>query len=71
MAGFKAYYDLCIEMNVIPTFHLDSCWNLDLDKFKRLEDKTYILALDSKQIFAKQEKYLEKMYVSSVMFRVN
>lgn len=46
--SFKAYYDLCIEMDVIPMFHLDSSWTLILDKFKRLEDKTYILALDSK-----------------------
>lgn len=46
--SFKAYYDLCIEMNVIPIFHLDSNWTLILDKFKRLPDKTYIMALDSK-----------------------
>ena len=56
--AFKAYYDLCIEMNVIPTFHLDSCWNLDLDKFKRLEDKTYILALDSKTDIRKAREVL-------------
>lgn len=46
--SFKAYYDLCIEMDVIPMFHLDSCWDQCLDKFKRLEDKTYVMALDSK-----------------------
>ena len=34
LPSFKAYYDLCIEMNIIPIFHLDSCWDLTLDKFK-------------------------------------
>lgn len=46
--SFKAYYDLCIEMNVIPIFHLDSSWDLVLGRFKQLEEKTYIMALDSK-----------------------
>ncbi|MCD8149018.1 MAG: hypothetical protein LUE92_05515 [Clostridiales bacterium] len=46
--SFKAYYDLCVELNVIPIFHLDSNWTMNIDKFKRLEDKTYVLALDSK-----------------------
>ena len=45
---FKAYYDLCIEMNVIPIFHLDSCWNLDLKYFKIFEPKTYVMSFDSK-----------------------
>ena len=58
--SFKAYYDLCIEMNVIPMFHLDSCWNLDLEKFKRLEDKTYVLALDSKTDIRKAREVLGK-----------
>ena len=35
-------------MDVIPIFHLDSNWTLVLDKFKRLKDKTYVMALDSK-----------------------
>lgn len=46
--SFKAYYDLCVEMNVIPIFLLDSCWDLVLDRFATLEEKTYIMALDSK-----------------------
>ncbi len=58
--SFKAYYDLCIEMNVIPMFHLDSCWNLNLEKFKRLEDKTYVLALDSKTDIRKAREVLGK-----------
>jgi uroporphyrinogen-III decarboxylase len=45
---FKGYYDLCIEMNVIPMFHLDSNWDLLLDRFKQLPEKTYVMALDSK-----------------------
>ena len=53
--AFEAYYNLCIEMNVLPIFHLDSNWTLALDKFKRFEDKTYVMALDSKQISARQE----------------
>lgn len=46
--AFEAYYNLCIEMNVIPMFHLDSNWDLALDKFNRLEPGTYVMALDSK-----------------------
>ena len=46
--AFQAYYDLCIETGVLPIFHLDSNWDLCIDKFKRLKDKTYVLALDSK-----------------------
>ena len=56
--SFKAYYDLCIEMGVIPTFHLDSNWDLCIDKFKRLEDKTYILGLDSKTDMRNARKVL-------------
>lgn len=46
--SFRAYYDLCIEMNVIPIFHLDSNWTLVLDQFKELTEGAYIMALDSK-----------------------
>ena len=48
MPAFKAYYDLCIDTGVIPTFHLDSNWTLILDRFKAFEEKTFIMALDSK-----------------------
>ena len=48
MPAFKAYYDLCIETGVIPSFHLDSNWTLILDRFKAFEEKTFIMALDSK-----------------------
>lgn len=46
--SFKAYYDLCIEMGVLPIFHLDSSWTLVLDKFKEYTPGTYVMALDSK-----------------------
>lgn len=48
LPSFKAYYDLCIEMDVIPMFHLDSNWTLDLEYFKCFEPKTYIMSFDSK-----------------------
>lgn len=58
--SFKAYYDLCVEMNVIPMFHLDASWTLIMDKFKRLPDKTYIVALDSKTDIRKAREVLGK-----------
>lgn len=56
--AFQAYYDLCVETGVIPIFHLDSNWDLCIDKFKRLKDKTYVLALDSKTDMRKTRKVL-------------
>ena len=56
--SFKAYYDLCIEMNVLPIFHLDSNWDLCIEKFKRLPDKTYVVALDSKTDIRRARKVL-------------
>ena len=58
--AFEAYYNLCIEMNVLPIFHLDSNWTLALDKFKRFEDKTYVMALDSKTDIRKAREILGK-----------
>ncbi len=46
--SFRAYYDLCIEMDIIPIFHLDSSWTLVLDRFRELPEGTYVMALDSK-----------------------
>ncbi len=60
MPSFKAYYDLCIEMDVIPMFHLDSSWTLILDRFKAFKEKTYILALDSKTDIRKAREVLGK-----------
>ena len=58
--SFKAYYDLCIETNVIPMFHLDSNWTLVLDRFKELPEKTYVMALDSKTDIRKCREVLGK-----------
>ena len=58
--AFEAYYNLCIEMDVIPIFHLDSNWTLALDKFQRFQEKTYILALDSKTDIRKAREVLGK-----------
>ncbi|MGN0659274.1 MAG: uroporphyrinogen decarboxylase family protein [Emergencia sp.] len=44
--SFKAYYDLCMEMNVIPIFHLDSDWTKGMEFFNRFDKKTFIVALD-------------------------
>lgn len=56
--SFKAYYDLCIDTGVLPIFHLDSSWTLILDKFRRFEEKTYIMALDSKTDIRKAREVL-------------
>lgn len=58
MPSFKAYYDLCIDTEIIPIFHLDSSWTLILDRFKFFPEKTYILALDSKTDIRKAREIL-------------
>lgn len=58
--SFKAYYQLCLDTGVLPLFHLDSSWDLVLEKFKELEEKTYVLALDSKTDIRKARKVLGK-----------
>lgn len=45
---FKQYTDLCLELDVIPTFHLDANWTAALDRFKEMPAKKCIMALDSK-----------------------
>lgn len=44
--SFKAYYDLCMDMDVIPIFHLDSDWTRGLEFFNRLDKKSFIVAFD-------------------------
>lgn len=56
--SFKAYYDLCIETGIIPIFHLDSSWTKTIDRFKQLEEKTFIVALDSKTDIRKAREIL-------------
>ncbi|GAB1477269.1 uroporphyrinogen decarboxylase family protein [Bacillota bacterium] len=58
---FKAYADLCIEMDVIPIFHLDSNWNNALEWFRCMPPKKCILALDSKTDIRKAKAVLGDM----------
>ena len=57
----KAYADLCIEMNVIPMFHLDSNWDNALEWFRCMPPKKCILALDSKTNIRKAKEILGDM----------
>lgn len=56
---FKAYADLCLEHGVIPIFHLDSCWNNALERFREMPAKRCILALDSKTDIRRARKALD------------
>ncbi len=58
---FKAYTDLCIEMDVIPVFHLDANWTSQLEKFREMPAKKCILALDSKTDIRKAKAILGDM----------
>lgn len=58
--SFVAYYNLCIEMNVLPIFHLDSSWTLILDKFKEFKPGTFVMGLDSKTDIRKTREVLGK-----------
>ncbi|MDR1246663.1 MAG: uroporphyrinogen decarboxylase [Clostridiales Family XIII bacterium] len=57
----KAYADLCIEMNVIPIFHLDSNWTGALEWFRCMPPKKCIMALDSKTDIRKAKAILGDM----------
>ena len=39
---------LCIDNGLVPIYHLDSSWDLGLEYFRELPEKTGILALDGK-----------------------
>lgn len=43
----KEYANLCLKYDVVPVFHLDSCWDLALSRFLELPEKSCIMALDS------------------------
>jgi uroporphyrinogen-III decarboxylase len=58
---FKAYTELCIEMDVIPIFHLDSNWTSQLERFREMPAKKCILALDSKTNIRKAKAILGDM----------
>jgi len=44
---FKAYTDLCVELDVLPMFHLDANWDRALPKFLEMPAQKCVLALDS------------------------
>ena len=44
---FKLYTDLCIENDILVTYHLDANWDRALHKFLELPAQKCILALDS------------------------
>ena len=37
---------LAIDRNIVPIFHLDSCWDRAFAHFKELPARTFILSLD-------------------------
>ena len=55
---FHQYAALCVEMNVIPIFHLDSNWTRDLEKFLEFPAKKCIMALDSSTDIQRARKVL-------------
>ncbi len=44
----KELTDLCVNYGVLPIIHLDSCWDLGLQKFRELPKGKCIMALDGK-----------------------
>lgn len=45
---FRDLVQLCIDYDVVPLMHLDSCWNNGLKYFKDIPAKKGIMALDGK-----------------------
>lgn len=43
----KGYAELCLSKGVIPIFHLDANWDLQIQRFLELPAKSCIMALDS------------------------
>lgn len=58
---FKVYADLCFEYDVIPIFHLDSCWDRKLERFREFPAKKCIMGLDSKTDIRKAKKAVGDM----------
>lgn len=58
---FKIYADLCFEYDVIPLFHLDSCWDRKLDRFREFPPKKCIMGLDSKTDIRKAKQAVGDM----------
>lgn len=45
---FRDLVNLCIDYDVVPIMHLDSCWNAGLQYFREFPAKKCIMALDGK-----------------------
>lgn len=45
---YKELVDLCINYDVLPILHLDSCWNLGLEKFRDFPKGKCLMSLDGK-----------------------
>lgn len=58
---FKVYADLCLEYDVIPLFHLDSCWDRKLERFREFPAKKCIMGLDSKTDIRKAKRAVGDM----------
>ena len=43
----KEYANLCFKYDTIPLFHLDSCWDRELARFREMPAKRCIMGLDS------------------------
>ena len=56
--------DLCVNYQVIPILHLDSCWDLGLSYFRELPAKKCVMALDGKtDIFKAKEAVGDRMCI--------
>lgn len=55
---FKEYTDLCLKNNVIPIFHLDSCWDAGIERFLEMPAQKCIIALDGTTDIRRARKIL-------------
>ncbi len=44
----KDFANLCLEMSVVPMFHLDANWDSQLKRFLEIPEKSSVMCLDSK-----------------------
>lgn len=53
---FQQYAELCLNNGVTPIFHLDSNWDLGVERFREMPAKKCVMALDSKTDIRKAKK---------------
>jgi uroporphyrinogen-III decarboxylase len=58
---FQKYVEICVAADAIPIFHLDSCWDNQLERFHELPAKKCIMSLDSKTDIRKAHKAVGDM----------